>query len=66
MLELWPRDERGYLLLIKYYALVKDRAGIEETLEKIRANNVYLSPSGRNQVEFWTKESENSDRKAAI
>lgn len=66
MLELWPRDERGYLLLIKYYALVKDRAGIEETLEKIRRNNVYLSPSGRNQVGFWTKESEDSDRKAAI
>ncbi len=53
LLESWPRDERGYLYLIRYYAQVKDRAGIDRTLRSIREKNVYLTPTGRAETAFW-------------
>ena len=64
MLEQWPRDERGYLFLIRYHALVKDRAGIDQALALIRENNVYLSPSGRSEVIFWGGEADQPVRPA--
>ena len=53
LLEGWPQDERGYLFLIQYYAMEKERAGIDDAIRQIREKNVYLSPAGRNVVEFW-------------
>lgn len=53
----WPNDESGYLFLIQYYALVKNRTGIDQVLAQIRRRKLYLSPKGRNVVKFWEKES---------
>lgn len=66
MIELWPRDERGYLLFIKYFALVKDRAGIDHVLKMISENNVYLSPSGRGEVSFWAGSPDYSEKAASV
>lgn len=49
----WPADERGYLLLIQYNSLIKDREGIDRILELIKKRQVHLSPAGRSTVAFW-------------
>lgn len=49
----WPRDERGYLLMIQYYAQMKDRTGITRTLELLEKRGVHLSSRGRGAVRFW-------------
>ena len=51
----WPRFEQGYLLLIQYNAIQKDRKGIEEAIRQIRLREVHLTPEGRSIVEFWEK-----------
>lgn len=53
MMDLWPRDERGYLRLIQYYALVRDRKGIDQAIDLIRKRGIYLSPDGRSVLQFW-------------
>lgn len=53
VLEKWPQDENGYLYLLRYYSLVKDRKGIDRVLDMIRLRSIYLSPKGRSEVEFW-------------
>lgn len=55
MVKNWSRDERGYLALINCYALLKDRAGIDRVIEALKKENVYLTPSGRSEVRFWTE-----------
>lgn len=58
MLGQWPRDERGYLFLVRYYALNRDRAGIDRALHLMREKDVYLSPNGRAEVMFWGGEAD--------
>lgn len=53
MVQLWPEREAGYLRLLDYYALQKDRAGIDRVLRTLREREVYLSPKGRGAVRFW-------------
>ncbi len=61
----WPQDERGYLYRIRYYAQVKDRQGIDRTLQAIGEKHVYLSPNGRDEVAFWQDPGQRSDWAAA-
>ena len=56
MMQRWPRDEKGYLLLIRYHAMQRNRKGIDQAMALIRQRQVYLSPDGRNVVDFWTVE----------
>lgn len=49
----WSRNEAGYLLMLQYYSIMKKREGIDRVLDKIRMNDVYLTPRGRKQVQFW-------------
>lgn len=56
LLEQWPGDERGYLFLIQYYALTRDRSGISRTLKLLEQREVYLSPKGRSVVQFWNED----------
>lgn len=49
----WPASEAGYLLMIQYYSLVKDREGMENIMELIRKKNIHLTPDGRQQLRFW-------------
>ncbi len=53
LIESWPRDERGYLHQIRYYAQLKDRDGIDRTLKAIKEEHVYLTPNGRAEAAFW-------------
>lgn len=53
MLSLWPNDEAGYLLMIKYYSALRDRKGIEKTIEIMDKKEIHLSSKGRNAVRFW-------------
>ena len=55
VLELWPKEETGYLFLIQYYSAVKDRKGIDRTLELLRFREIHLTGEGRSIVEFWKK-----------
>lgn len=57
-LKTWPEDERGYLFEIRYCAAMCDRRGIDEALEKLKENDIYISPSGREEVRFWTRNAE--------
>lgn len=52
-LELWPKNEIGYLELIKYYSGVGDRKGIEQVLAMIEKRNIHLTPQVRSQIQFW-------------
>lgn len=63
MLQVWWQDERGYLCLIRYYAQLKDRSGIDRVLRMLEEENVYLSPEGRGIVQFWGGKTVSADRK---
>ena len=39
--------------MLQYYSIMKKREGIDRVLDKIRMNDVYLTPRGRKQVQFW-------------
>lgn len=58
MIERWPENETGYLLMIQYYAVVGDRDGIRKTLNILREGQIYLSSEGRSTVQFWKDEKE--------
>lgn len=62
VLQQWPRDERGYLFLLRYHALVRDSAGIKRVLEMIRKRGVFLSPEGRSTVAFWSGTKQDGDK----
>ena len=53
VLEIWPKSEKGYLFLIQYYASVKNRHGITETIGLLERRNIHLSSEGRGIVRFW-------------
>lgn len=53
MTDRWPQREKGYLLQIEYYAAMKDRKGIDSTLQALQDKDVYLSAKGRGVVDFW-------------
>lgn len=53
VLEKWPKSEKGYLYLLRYYSLVKDRRGVDRVLELIGRREIYLSPEGRSELKFW-------------
>lgn len=55
ILELWEKNETGYLLLLKYYSAILNRDGIDRTLETIQRKRIHLSPEGRQDVRFWQK-----------
>jgi len=55
VLQQWPKDERGYLCLLQYYSLVKNREGIDHVLYQIGRKHIYLSPKGRAVRQFWDK-----------
>lgn len=58
MMERWPENEAGYLLMIQYYAVVGDRDGIQKILDSFCEGQVYLSAEGRSTVQFWKDEKE--------
>ncbi|MCI8455161.1 MAG: hypothetical protein HFE84_11195 [Lachnospiraceae bacterium] len=49
----WPKEEGGYLRLIRYYSHAQNRAGIDHVLNMLHRRNVFLSPEGRSVVRFW-------------
>ena len=51
----WGKNEAGYLLLLRYYAAMNSRAGIDSVLGMIERKGIYLSPEGRTEVRFWQK-----------
>ena len=51
----WEKNEAGYLLLLRYYAAMNSRAGIDSVLGMIERKGIYLSPEGRTEVRFWQK-----------
>lgn len=55
ILELWGKNETGYLLLLKYYSAIRNREGIDRTMETIERKRIHLSPEGRQAVRFWKK-----------
>ncbi len=55
ILELWDKNEAGYLLLLKYYSAIRNRAGIDRTIEMIERKRIHMSPEGRQAVRFWQK-----------
>lgn len=57
----WSSDEAGYLLMIQYYSLVKNREGIEKVIADIRKKKVHLTPDGRRQIRFWQSEEGESE-----
>ena len=48
-----PAREDGYLMMIRALSLSRDGKGIAGIIRKIRERGIYLSPSGREQVDFW-------------
>ena len=52
----WPADEAGYLLMIQYFSLVKNREGMRRVMELIDRKQIYLTPDGRRQIRFWKNE----------
>lgn len=53
MISFRPENEQGYLYLLKYYAMRKNRKGVLDVIRMTEQRNVYLSPDGRGEIEFW-------------
>lgn len=56
ILRRWPGDEAGYLLMMQYFSLVKNREGMDKVMQLIEMKNIYLTPDGRRQIRFWQNE----------
>lgn len=52
----WPANEAGYLLMMQYFSLVKNREGMRRVMELIERKQIYLTPDGRRQIKFWQNE----------
>ena len=48
-----PAREDGYLMMVRALSLSRDGKGIAGIIRTIREQGIYLSPSGREQVDFW-------------
>lgn len=53
MISFRPENEQGYLYLLKYHAMQKNREGVMDVIKMTEKRNVYLSPEGRAELEFW-------------
>lgn len=53
MISFRPENEQGYLYLLKYHAMQKNREGVMDVIKMTEKRNVYLSPEGRAEIEFW-------------
>lgn len=56
LLTLWPGQEEGYLLKIRYAVAHKDRQEIRRVLMQIEEKEIYLSPEGRKIIAFWQED----------
>ena len=54
MVNIRPENEQGYMYQIKYYAVKKDRRGIDEVIKTMKRRNVYVSAAARKEIDFWT------------
>lgn len=48
-----PDDETGYLLLLRAKILARDRKAISAVISEVKQREIYLSPAGRELLEFW-------------
>lgn len=55
MIAFRAENEQGYLYLLKYYALLRDSEGVRRVIDMTDKRKVYMSPSGRAELEFWRK-----------
>lgn len=53
MLSFRPENEQGYLYLLKYHAIQKNREGVLDVIRMADRRNVYLSPEARAEIDFW-------------
>ena len=53
MIAFRPENEQGYLYLLKYHAIRKDREGVMDVIRLIDQRKIYLSSDGRGEIEFW-------------
>lgn len=49
----WSTQEDGYLILIQYFAAVQNRRELDNTIEKMRKKEVFLSEKGKEVIRFW-------------
>ena len=53
LIKMEPEKEEGYLLKIHCLSALKDRKGIDRVLQMIDDNNVFLTETGRQTLDFW-------------
>ena len=53
MIAFRPENEQGYLYLLKYHAIRKDREGVMDVIRLIDQRKISLSSDGREEIEFW-------------
>lgn len=53
MMDCRPENEQGYLYLLRYHAMNKNRPGVLEVIRLIDQRKLYLSPDARAELEFW-------------
>lgn len=58
MEEKWPDEEKVWLLKLKYFALQKAGTKIQKLLAEIKEKQIYISKSGQEKIEFWSKKQE--------
>ncbi len=55
--ELWPNEERVYMLLVNYYRHLGKPEMIQAVFFEVEDQNIYLSHEGRTWYSFWTSRS---------
>lgn len=49
----WKDEEAGYLVMLRYWAVCRNREKLEAVIEEIEKNEVFLSAEGKEFVRFW-------------
>lgn len=55
ILEKWPEDENAWFLKLKYCQKTNDGDLLTYTVKEIRRRNIYLSPAGKQTLQFWSR-----------
>jgi hypothetical protein len=53
--QLWPEDEKVYMLYVSYYWQLQKGQEIQKILKQIKDSNIYLSRAGKEWFQFWFK-----------
>lgn len=54
LLAMDPAGEDGYMMILRAKAAAQDDRGVKKIISNVQKSGIYLSPSAREQIDFWS------------